>query len=37
MLRKLQWIIRDTTEERMKDKNEKGIVLQLKLDEEDKN
>ena len=37
MLRKLQWIIRDTTEERMKDNNEKGIVLQLKLDEDDKN
>ena len=37
MLRKLQWIIRDTMEERMKDENEKGIVLQLKLDEDDKN
>jgi hypothetical protein len=24
-------------EERMKDENEKGIVLQLKLDEDDKN
>ena len=36
-LRKLQWIISDTMDERAKDKDEKKIVLQLKLNDDDKN
>ena len=35
-LRKLQWIIRETMDERSKENNEKGMVFQLKLDD-DKN